>query len=222
MCLCASFLVCWVYGVGVKPLNEEPKSLEQPEELEFHARGYARIKVGEIPVELKIDIKAYDEARQRLHDLTEKLVASGANASEAAKQFGHVALAFGTLPLVARMRASHRAAAETQQDQMAAILRLGIEPDQPMYQLDHDDMAYLYGHIVAPSPDYSVYEQYRNTHAHLWGDWGHVDPHTLNPDQRWEYQKWVWGAPRRWVQYLIDVAAEYLEEFQLWIEQKLP
>lgn len=24
----------------------------------------------------------------------------------------------------------------------------------------------------------------------------------LTPDQRWEYQKWVWGAPIRWGKYL--------------------
>jgi len=29
--------------------------------------------------------------------------------------------------------------------------------------------------------------------------WDEVDFDHLTPEQRWEYQKWVWGAPMRWI-----------------------
>jgi hypothetical protein len=29
--------------------------------------------------------------------------------------------------------------------------------------------------------------------------WESVNPHHLNPEERWEYQKWILSSPRRWV-----------------------
>jgi hypothetical protein len=33
--------------------------------------------------------------------------------------------------------------------------------------------------------------------------WDEVDFDRLTPGQRWEYQKWVWGAPGRWIRALM-------------------
>jgi len=34
--------------------------------------------------------------------------------------------------------------------------------------------------------------------------WDAVDFDRLTPEQRWQYQKWVWGAPARWVRNRIN------------------
>lgn len=39
------------------------------------------------------------------------------------------------------------------------------------------------------------------------GNWEAVSPEAfdrITPEQRWEYQKWVWGAPKRWVIGLVE------------------
>jgi hypothetical protein len=39
------------------------------------------------------------------------------------------------------------------------------------------------------------------------GHWAEVSPEAfdrITPEQRWEYQKWVWGAPKRWVSDLYE------------------
>lgn len=42
----------------------------------------------------------------------------------------------------------------------------------------------------------------------VWVDnhvWEEVDFDRLTPEQRWEYQKWVWGAPMRWIRALMTL-----------------
>lgn len=39
------------------------------------------------------------------------------------------------------------------------------------------------------------------------GNWEAVSPEAfdrITPEQRWNYQRWVWGAPKRWVRRLYE------------------
>lgn len=97
-------------------------------------------------------------------------------------------------------------------DPLERFTRMGYTEGQAQELFDTERMMHLAGiyadiqdallQFYAPPPPLQFSDQfYLDIQA-----WRDIDPHTLTPEQRWQYQKLVMSAPVRW---LLDKLQEW-------------
>lgn len=139
-------------------------------------------RIGDVRVKLDID-------PETIRAFTKDMDAAFADLTAAMARYGE-SLVQLTPPITAAFTPIMQAAALIEREQIEAQLRQAIDDGTPASLVDLKFSDDFYKAI---------------------GAWGAIeDPGSLDPDERWEYQKWVFAAPLRWWQ-----------ELRWWVESRL-